>query len=102
MQSQQSAVFPWKFESSPSLRALLMALVASVAIPLGVVGVYSLWDVVDEQRQHAAEVLETEAWTFAALLDKHIADSDALLRGISASSQCGVVMLAGYPLYFGQ
>ena len=68
------------------MRWLFFGLVASVAIPLVGVAVYGIWNVVQEERGRASEALRLQAQTFAALLDRHIGDTDALLGGVIASA----------------
>jgi hypothetical protein len=72
--------------TSLSLRWLFVILVASVALPLAAVAFNGVWNVINEERAHASEALRLQAHTFAALLDRHIADSDALLTGLSAAA----------------
>ena len=73
-------------KTSISLRWLFVGLVASVALPLAAVAIHGVWNVVNEERAHANDALRLQAQTFAALLDRHIADSDALLRGLIAAA----------------
>jgi signal transduction histidine kinase/CheY-like chemotaxis protein len=65
---------------------LFVILVASIALPLAAVAFNGVWNVVNEERARASEALRLQAHTFAALLDRHIADSDALLTGLSAAA----------------
>jgi signal transduction histidine kinase/CheY-like chemotaxis protein len=73
-------------KTSVSLRVLLFAIGASVAIPFVLLSLYAVYAAYEGERARSNELLIRQAGTFATLVDREFDHVDALLSGLGTSS----------------